>query len=68
MTNAERQKSLDKSKYYASQQYKKDLSGSMFYCHKCEYSSCTHNCRATQKERESGCLCAKAYNRVKRGK
>lgn len=66
MTNIERQKRLDKVKYFTSQQYKQDLSGSMPYCIKCEYVNCTHNCKATQKEREAGSLCAKAYNRMQR--
>lgn len=66
MTNVERQKSLDKKKYYTSQMYKQDLSGNMIYCSKCEYANCLHNCRATQKEREAGNLCAKAYNRMVR--
>ena len=68
MTNVERQKSLDKKKYYASQIYNKDLSGNMIYCSKCEYTNCLHNCRATQKERETQCLCARAYNRMIRVK
>ena len=68
MTNIERQKSLDKKKYLASQMYKRDLSGNMIYCAKCEYVNCTHTCRATQKERENGNLCAKAYNRLMRVK
>ena len=66
MTNIARQKSLDKKKYLTSQQYKQDLSGNMIYCTKCEYANCTHTCRATQKEREAGSLCAKAFNRLKR--
>lgn len=66
MTNAERQKNLDKKKYYASQIYKQDLSGSMSYCLKCDKVTYNHNCRATQKEREAGNLCAKAYNRMAR--
>lgn len=66
MTNQERQKSLDLKKYFSSQRHKEDLSGKMCYCHSCSQMTCTHTCRATQKEREAQSLCAKAYNRMKR--
>lgn len=68
MTNQARQKSLDKKKYLSSEIHKQDLSGKMAYCQKCQSMTYNHNCRATQKEREAGCLCAKAFNRMKRQK
>jgi hypothetical protein len=64
MTNQERQKSLDRQKWFTSQMYKEDQSGKMPYCIKCEKSNCTHRCTASQKEREEQCLCAKAYNKL----
>lgn len=68
MTNKERQSSLDKQKWFTSKMYKKDCSGSMPYCVGCSYATCTHTCKATQKEREEQCLCAKSYNRLARVK
>jgi hypothetical protein len=66
MTNQERQKSLDKQKWYRSQEYGEDLSGKMTYCTRCDKMNCMHKCTATQKEREEQTLCAKAYNRTQR--
>lgn len=65
MKNSERQKSLDKQKWFRSKQYGEDLSGKMIYCLKCEKMNC-HRCSATQKERKEQTLCAKAYNRMVR--
>lgn len=72
MTNEQRQKALDKSKWLASEVVGWDRSGAEMYCDYCDkqvvnttrYGTCT----ATQAERESKCLCAKAYNRMHRGR
>ena len=66
MTNQERQKQLDKQKWLRSKQYDEDLSGKMPYCITCDRKNCLHRCTAIQKEREEYCLCAKAYNKLKR--
>ena len=71
MTNIARQKSLDKNKWWQSQAQGFDMSGCMLYCEKCEYADHSHptmqgNCKATQEERVSNSLCAKAYNRTQR--
>lgn len=71
MKNTQRQKSLDKKKWLESQAQGFDMSGCMIYCEKCEYADHTHpteygKCHAEQKKREAECLCAKAYNRIKR--
>lgn len=66
MTNQERQKQLDKQKWFRSKQYEEDLSGKMTYCTTCDRMNCIHRCTATQKEREENSLCAKAYNRMQR--
>lgn len=65
MTNEQRQKSLDKKKWLMSEECEQDLSGEMIYCEFCGCSA-HKNCTATQEEREKGCLCAKAFNRMKR--
>lgn len=65
MTNKERQVKLDKIKYEASEEEHEDLSGKMFYCDFCAEANNNETCAATQEERESKCLCAKAYNRGK---
>lgn len=73
MKNNDRQKSLDKKKWLASEQSGEDMSGKLNYCKQCEYigTSITTgkpSCFANQREREANCLCAKAYNRmIKRG-
>lgn len=66
MTNKERQASLDKKKWLASEKSKVDLSGIMYYCSYCEHCSSGFKCKASQTEREVKCLCATAYNRFKR--
>ena len=69
MTNKERQKSLDKQKRILSEDYGYDLSGKLFYCDHCGQQTYKQNCKvcsATQSDRESGCLCATAYNRMVR--
>lgn len=65
MTNKNRQKSLDEKKWNKSFEYGTDLSGSMAYCEFCEFNE-NGECLALQEEREDDCLCAKAYNRMKR--
>ena len=71
MTNKERQKSLDKKKWFVSKEFEADMSGYMpwcVYCDKSEYfqRDLPLQCCASQEERESKCLCATAYNRMKR--
>ena len=70
MTNQERQRSLDKEKWLKSEELGTDLSGCMIYCDYCYHQ--VHTFEATScdapSERESRCLCASAYNRMKRGK
>lgn len=68
MTNKERQAQLDKIKYEESIIAQRDLSGKMFYCDMCDKTDSNFNCLVAQEERESGCLCAKAYNKGKRKK
>ena len=65
MTNKERQNSLDKKKWLASEKNQYDQSGDMGYCCFCSYQD-EFDCTATQEKRESRCLCAKAYNRMHR--
>ena len=69
MTNKERQASLDKKKWLVSEHLNCDCSGTMEYCEYCaKMGFADFSCEATQEERESQCLCAKAYNRMKRAK
>jgi hypothetical protein len=72
MTNKERQKALDKKKWLESEKRKKDVSGLMTYCGYCEEQGFNRDnlipCNINQVERESNCTCAKAYNRMVRGK
>ena len=63
MTNKERQRTLDRQKWFISKLYGGDQSGKMPYCHYCDDQTCTNNCYTPQKEREKYTLCAKAYNR-----
>lgn len=75
MTNKERQKSLDKKKWLASEKHGHDLSGEMSPCHYCKKQTPNgwqkdgyfkHGCTASQEERETACLCATAFNRMQR--
>lgn len=67
MTNKERQRSLDKKKWLASEKYGGDLSGNMPFCEHCYQRGGLHGeCQAPQQEREGLCHCARAYNRMKR--
>lgn len=68
MKNTERQKSLDKQKWVMSEECECDLSGEMLYCEFCFYKDLDGLCPVSQDQRESQCLCAKAYNRMKRNK
>lgn len=68
MTNPDNQKRLDRKKWFASEQEKKDKSGDMEYCEKCEHATTLKTCSVTQDYREKTCCCATAYNRMKRGK
>lgn len=69
MTNKERQKSLDKKKWLASEKIFFDMSGFMPYCKVCkERDLIDGGCIATQEEREGQCLCATAYNRMQRAR
>lgn len=67
MTNKERQAALDKNKWAESARENCDLSGAMDYCFFC---SAQHGeqCAASQCEREAGCLCAKAHNKMVKAK
>lgn len=67
MTNKERQAALDKNKWAESAREHCDLSGAMVYCDFCEAQH-GEQCAASQGEREAGCLCAKAHNRMTRKK
>lgn len=71
MTNQQRQKSLDKTKWLDSEMAGCDLSGKMLYCYHCEFQTDEHNfdvvCAKTHEERVEHCYCAKAYNRMVRG-
>lgn len=73
MTNKERQKSLDKQKWLASEQKGEDMSGQMPYCLHCQWfdselvygGSVVRWCNCEPKEeREIKCYCATAYNRL----
>ena len=66
MTNKERQRSLDKIKWKESEKAGKDQSGDMSYCVYCSKRTSNRTCLAEQKDRESECLCAKAFNRMRR--
>lgn len=67
MNNAERQKKLDVKKWYASIEAGKDMGGQMDYCEHCDkVHPIWDNCNATQTERETSSLCAKAYNRLEK--
>lgn len=63
MTNKQRQKSLDKRKWIASETLQRDLSGFMFWCETCQHYG---NCTIPQAERERNTICATAYNRMQR--
>ena len=67
MTNQDRQKSLDKQKWFESIKKLSDQSGKMTYCEFCEKNDqMFETCAANQYAREKCYLCATAYNRMKR--
>lgn len=71
MTNKGRQAKLDRERWLESKNQGYDMSGCMLYCEKCEYADHTPptmngKCYKTQEDRESGCLCAKAYDKATR--
>lgn len=69
MTNRERQASLDKDKWRASQLAHYDASGYMVWCGHCEYQvvDMRNYCRIPHERRVQECACARAYNRMVRG-
>lgn len=66
MTNKQRQKELDEQKYLESETKRKDLSGDMPYCDYCACTTPYATCVASQEERETKCLCAKAFNKMRK--
>lgn len=66
MTNRQRQKDIDKQKWEDGVRFGYDPSGLLAMCNYCpkQYHIC--KCSATQEEREAQCLCAKAYNKMRR--
>lgn len=67
MTNKERQRSLDKKKWFRSIEEGSDQSGKLFYCDYCTKQNTAFNiCDADQYSRETNCLCATAFNRSER--
>lgn len=69
MTKQERQKKLDEKKWLESEKEMRDMSGMMEYCDFCDSQSFyMDDCEANPEERVEKCLCATAYNRMKRAK
>ena len=69
MTNKDRQASLDKIKWLASEEVGEDASGYMTYCEHCEYQvndPLYSECSIPHEQRVEKCACAKAYNRMVR--
>lgn len=66
MTNKERQARLDRRKWDVGLSWEQDPSGAMVYCYYCDRQVGFTKCGATQQEREAQCLCAKAYNKMRR--
>lgn len=70
MKNIERQRSLDKKKWYASEKNGLDMGGKMNYCKYCSYTAIDteyigkDRCIISQEEKENRCICATAYNRM----
>ena len=70
MTNKDRQASLDKIKWLASEEVGEDASGYMTYCEHCEYQiadGIESGCMLPHSARVEKCICATAYNRMVRG-
>lgn len=66
MTNKTRQASLDKKKWMESEQAGIDRSGLENYCEFCEFVVTGYHCSAPQEKREKECLCAKAFNKMRK--
>lgn len=66
LTNKEKQKELDFTKWNLSQIEHRDMSGEMNYCQYCDYRNEHCFCTASQEEREADSLCAKAFNKGRR--
>lgn len=62
------QKMCDKKKYLESEKLGKDMSGSMDYCTKCEYSKSVGSCVMPHEERVRTNACARAYKRLHKTK
>lgn len=68
MKNTERQASLDAKKYIESEKQGKDMSGAMPWCAFCPQKGELDTCVAPHTVRILGQLCARAYNRMVKGK
>ena len=68
MKNTERQKSLDAKKYIESEKQGKDMSGAMPCCASCPQKGELDTCFAPHESRVLSNLCARAYNRMVKGK
>ena len=65
LTLKQRQQKLDEGKWLESEKQGVDVSGIMVICDYC--TACTNNtCTATQDQRETDSLCAKAYNKMQK--
>lgn len=65
LTLKQRQQKLDLQKWVESKDKGEDMGGKMDYCEFCSQNF-IYTCMATQEERESKCLCAKAYNKMQK--
>lgn len=68
MKNTERQKSLDAKKYIESEKQGKDMSGAMPWCAYCPQKGELDTCIAPHESRVLSSLCARAYNKMVKGK
>lgn len=64
--NSIKQKELDKEKWLKSELCNEDMSGAMYYCDACMYQCNGFACGVSHDDRVGKCLCAKAYNRLRR--
>lgn len=64
--NTQMQEHLDKIKWATSANYKCDMSGKMEYCKFCDKAK-DEVCIIPQDKRIEGSLCAKAFNKMKKG-
>lgn len=65
-TNKQIQKSVDKSKWLASEFWGEDMSGQMGYCAFCKHRTDHNTCSIIHEERVEISACATAYNRMVR--